>query len=242
MRDTYETIDFTEEKQGAGGMSPHFSVGCLADIRWRRLRCVHALWYSLLGSAEPEKKYKWLKNYTNLAKICSLVQWMQFPSLDIPKEWVCGNKKDLLMERGFCSCFPKHLLLTLLVWETGPGSPSYVAAPMPCASFPDDNCSRVPAAAAGICFQPSHLLALLPPAPLHQQLADLCHFLLPLMWRVWGSLVFGYWKELIRSVNWTLFKINWQGIRKEDVIIKLSIRYQEECNEPVNEDSAHILI
>lgn len=32
MRETCEIIDFMEEKQGAGGMSPHFSVDCLVDI------------------------------------------------------------------------------------------------------------------------------------------------------------------------------------------------------------------
>lgn len=50
------------------------------------------------------------------------------------------------------------------------------------------------------CLQPS-LLALLSPVSLHQQLAKLCHFLLPLMWRVWGNLVFGYWNGIIRLIS-----------------------------------------
>lgn len=125
------------------------------------------------------KKCKWSKNYPKPAKICSLVQWMQFLALDVPKEWVSGNKKDSLVEGGFCSCFPKHLLPTLLVRDTGPGGSSHAAAAMPCASFPDDHGSHVPAAAAGICFQPSHLLALMPSAPLHQQLALCAIFFFP---------------------------------------------------------------
>lgn len=112
------------------------------------------------------------------------------------------------MEAGFCSCFPEHLLSTLLIWETGPELPSCAAAPVPRVSFPDDNPSRVLAAAAGICFQPSHVLGLPPPASLHQQLADLCYFLLPLMWRVRGHMVIRFWNGVIGFVSWTLFKIN----------------------------------
>lgn len=152
-----------------------FFCGLLGGhLRWRRLHYARALWYSLLGGAEPENSIRDLKNYRNPAKICSLVQWMQFPALDVPKEWVSGKKKDSLMETEFCPCFPEHLLSTLLVWETRPELPSCAAAPVPRVSFPDDNPSRVLAATAEICFQPSHVLGLLPPASLHQQLADLC--------------------------------------------------------------------
>lgn len=75
---------------------------------------------------------------------------MKFPLLDVPKEWVSGKEKNSVLAGGFCSSFPKHLLWVLLVWKAGPESPFCTAAPILCASFPDDNHSCVPAATAGI--------------------------------------------------------------------------------------------
>jgi len=112
------------------------------------------------------------------------------------------------MGRGVCLCFSKHLLLILLVWETGTEGPSCVAASVPCVSFSDDDYSHVPAAAAGIFFQPSHLLTPLPSTYLHLQLADLSYFLFPSMWRLWGHLVFWCRKELIKFITQTFLKIN----------------------------------